>query len=114
MFPKGSRFRSHDSKLSGKSDIIMRKYKTVIFVNVCFWQGHINCKYAVIPKTRTERWKLKIDKTKKRDKLNYSILASIGWHISVIQECDLKIKIKPLKKLNKQLQLNQKSFQKEL
>ncbi|MBK9225319.1 MAG: very short patch repair endonuclease, partial [Flavobacterium sp.] len=55
-FSHGFRYRLHDKKLPGKPDIVLPKYRTVIFVNGCFWHGHINCKYFVVPKTRTEWW----------------------------------------------------------
>lgn len=113
LFSKGYRFRLHDSKLPGKPDIILKKYKSVIFVNGCFWHGHRNCKYAVTPKTRTEWWTSKINKTKERDNLNHSKLTSAGWNVYVIWACDLKGEksIKTLKDLNKQLQLIQMSLQ---
>jgi DNA mismatch endonuclease (patch repair protein) len=56
LFANGFRYRLHDKNLPGKPDIVLPKYKTVIFVNGCFWHGHENCKYFVIPKTRTEWW----------------------------------------------------------
>ena len=57
----GYRYRLHDKKLPGKPDIVLPKYKTVIFVHGCFWHGHKNCKYFVVPKTRTEWWLNKIN-----------------------------------------------------
>jgi len=56
LFSQGFRYRLHDKKLPGKPDVILPKYKTVIFVNGCFWHGHQDCKYFVVPKTRTEWW----------------------------------------------------------
>jgi len=63
LFSKGFRYRLHVKNLPGKPDIVLPKYRTVIFVNGCFWHGHENCKYFVIPKTRTNRWKEKNLKT---------------------------------------------------
>lgn len=68
LHSKGFRYRLHDKSLPGKPDIVLKKYKTVIFVNGCFWHGHEGCKYFILPKTRTEWWKDKIFKTKERDK----------------------------------------------
>ena len=90
LHSKGFRYRIHDKKLPGKPDIVLRKYRTVIFVNGCFWHSHKNCKYAVIPKTRTDWWKEKIERTTERDKQNYSSLSAEGWKIIIVWECDLK------------------------
>lgn len=68
LHASGIRYRLHNKKLPGKPDIVLPKYKTVIFVNGCFWHGHENCKYFVIPKTRTDWWINKINQTKDRDK----------------------------------------------
>ena len=94
LFSKGFRFRLHDKNLSGEPDIVLRKYKTLIFVNGCFWHGHDQCKYAVIPKTRTEWWRSKIERTKKRDLENSIELEEQGWKVVVLWECELKPKIR--------------------
>ncbi|WP_307210958.1 very short patch repair endonuclease [Chryseobacterium lathyri] len=90
LFANGLRFRLHDKKLPGKPDIILPKFKTVIFVNGCFWHGHDNCKYYVIPKTRTEFWTDKIQGNKKRDTENINLLKMMGWNVLVVYECELK------------------------
>src|SRR3990172_2774500 len=72
LFANGFRFRLHDKKLSGKPDIVLPKYKSVIFVHGCFWHGHENCKYFVVPKTRTKWWLKKIKGNKKKDLKNFS------------------------------------------
>lgn len=89
LFSYGFRFRLHDPGLSGKPDIVLKKYKSLIFVNGCFWHGH-NCKYASIPKTRTEWWRTKIESTKKRDSNNYFILQKNKWNVIVVWECQLR------------------------
>ena len=90
LFANGFRYRLHVKKLKGNPDIVLKKYNTVIFINGCFWHGHSDCKYAVIPKTRTDWWKDKIQKTAERDNQNYSSLSSEGWNIIIIWECELK------------------------
>jgi DNA mismatch endonuclease, patch repair protein len=90
LFSEGYRYRLHVKQLKGSPDIVLKKHKTLIFINGCFWHGHENCRYAVIPKSRTEWWKDKIQKTAKRDIQNYSSLSSDGWNIIIIWECDLK------------------------
>ena len=90
LFANGFRYRLHDSKLPGKPDIVLPKYKTVIFVNGCFWHGHKGCSYFVLPKTRTEWWLQKIKGTMARDKAAEVALNVLGWKVIVIWECQLK------------------------
>lgn len=90
LFSKGFRFRLHVKNLPGKPDIVLPKYKTVIFINGCFWHGHVGCKYFVIPKTRTDWWLDKINGNKQRDGENFLTLSQMGWKIVTIFECKLK------------------------
>ena len=90
LFNKGIRYRLHQKKLSGKPDLVLRKYNTIVFVNGCFWHGHEGCKYFVVPKTRTEWWKNKIRKTIEKDKENYRKLEKTGWQVLVVWECELR------------------------
>ena len=89
LYSKGLRFRLHDAKLPGKPDIVLPKFNSNIQVHGCFWHGHENCKYFVIPKTRTEWWLKKINKTKIRDEENLKELKKIGWKTIVLWECEL-------------------------
>jgi DNA mismatch endonuclease (patch repair protein) len=90
LFSKGFRYKIHDKSLPGKPDIVLPKYKTVIFINGCFWHGHEDCSCFVIPKTRTEWWMNKILKNKENDKKNITLLRKFGWHVFTIFECELK------------------------
>ena len=90
LYQNGYRYRLNYSKLKGKPDIVLSKFKTVIFVNGCFWHGQEGCKYFVIPKTRTKWWIEKINKTKRRDQTNYKKLSETNWKVIVIWECELK------------------------
>jgi DNA mismatch endonuclease (patch repair protein) len=90
LFSKGFRYRLHDKKLPGKPDIVFPKYKTVIFIHGCFWHGHEDCKYFVVPKTRTEWWLQKIEGNKQKDIENFNILCNSGWKVLTIFECELK------------------------
>jgi DNA mismatch endonuclease (patch repair protein) len=90
LFSKGFRFRLHDKKLPGKPDLVLPKYKVVLFVHGCFWHGHKGCRYFVLPKTRTEWWQDKIEETIKRDIKTTKELNEHGWHVIVIWECELK------------------------
>lgn len=86
----GWRYGLHNKKLPGSPDIVMRRFKTVIFVNGCFWHGHENCKYYRLPKSNTEFWRTKIDKNRARDERNIEALRKLGWRVIVIWECGLK------------------------
>ena len=90
LFARGFRYRLNDEKLPGKPDIVLSKYKTVIFVNGCFWHGHEGCKYFVIPKTRTNWWLKKISGNKENDNKNRALLQTTGWQVISIYECQLK------------------------
>lgn len=90
LHKKGLRFRLYDKNLPGKPDIVLPKHKTVIFVNGCFWHGHEGCKHFVIPKTKTEWWLEKINKTVRRDNENIMQLFELGWVPLVVWECELK------------------------
>ncbi|MCH8540848.1 MAG: DNA mismatch endonuclease Vsr [Opitutales bacterium] len=79
-----------NKKLPGKPDIVLPKYKTVIFVHGCFWHGHDGCKHFRYPKTRTEWWRAKIEGNIARDKDRIDQLEELGWKVLVIWECELK------------------------
>lgn len=100
LYKKGFRFRLHDSKLPGKPDLVLKKYKVVIFVNGCFWHGHGNCKYSTNPKTNSEYWSRKILNNIERDKVTYDKLNQLGWRVLIIWECEIKNKTSE-KELNK-------------
>lgn len=90
LFSKGFRFRLHSINLPGKPDIVLPGYKTVIFVNGCFWHGREGCRYFVILKTRTEWWLQKIKATRFRDKQAEIKLNVLGWKVITVWTCELK------------------------
>jgi len=90
LFANGLRYRLHRNDLSGKPDIVLPKYNTVIFVHGCFWHGHNNCKNFVLPKTKTEWWKNKITANQNRDLVNINKLEKSDWNVIEIFECELK------------------------
>lgn len=90
LFAAGFRYRLHDKKLPGKPDIVLPKYKTVIFIHGCFWHGHEGCRYYVVPKTRSDWWLNKITSNKIKDSRDILSLKEEGWKILTIWECDLK------------------------
>jgi DNA mismatch endonuclease, patch repair protein len=90
LFSKGFRYRLHVKNLPGKPDIVLPKYKTVIFVHGCFWHGHEGCKYFVVPKTRTDWWLNKININRTNDERSNSLLGKENWKIIILWECELK------------------------
>jgi len=90
LFSQGFRYRLHDKKLPGKPDIVLPKYKTVLFTHGCFWHGHGGCRYYVVPKTKTEWWLNKINTNKMNDEKAVGKLSDNGWNVITIWECDLK------------------------
>lgn len=90
LFKMGFRYRINDKKLIGSPDIVLTKYKTVIFVHGCYWHGHENCTKSIKPATNKEFWKDKIRRNKKRDKMVEETLSSDGWKVIVIWECELR------------------------
>ncbi len=90
LFARGFRYRINVKKLPGKPDIVLKKYNVAIFINGCFWHGHQNCKFFIMPKTRQEFWVKKINRNKERDSENIQNLKEIGWKIIVVWECELK------------------------
>ena len=92
LFSKGFRYRKNDKRLPGKPDIVLPKYRTVIFVNGCFWHKHEGCKYFVWPKNNAEFWKDKIEGNVARDNKVICELKASGWNVIVVWECQLKAK----------------------
>ena len=90
LFACGFRYRVNCRRLPGTPDIVLRKYRTCIFVNGCFWHGHEGCRYYTIPKTNTEFWVNKVKRNKERDLKVRHELAAMGWHSITIWECELK------------------------
>lgn len=90
LHANGFRYSLHRKDLPGKPDIVLPKYKTVIFVHGCFWHGHKNCRYFKIPRTRTQWWTDKINRNKENDKKAVKALRKDGWKVVVVWECGLK------------------------
>ena len=92
----GYRFRLHRCDLPGKPDIVLSKYRTVIFVHGCFWHGCPSCRRAKIrPKANSDYWEKKLDRNMQRDQENLAALQSMGWRTLVIWECETKKKNLP-------------------
>ena len=87
LFERGFRYRLNRSDLPGKPDIVLPKWKTVVFVNGCFWHAHADCKKATVPETNVEFWTRKLETNKERDRREYDELISLGWRVLVVWQC---------------------------
>ena len=92
LHAQGFRFRIHSKKLSGTPDIVLAKYKSVIYINGCFWHGHEGCKKATVPKSNTDFWLNKLKRNKERDTVHANKLIDQGWKVITIWECELSNK----------------------
>ena len=99
----GFRFRINRKDLPGKPDIVLPKYRTVIFVHGCFWHQHEGCKIASKPKSNSEYWKTKFTKNIERDKKNQEELKLMGYRVIIIWECEAKVIQKSPEKLKSML-----------
>jgi len=90
LWSRGFRYRLNHKRLPGHPDLVLRKYKTCIFINGCFWHGHEGCKYYTIPKTNREFWVNKVQRNKERDERVKHQLKAMGWNCITIWECELK------------------------
>jgi DNA mismatch endonuclease (patch repair protein) len=105
LWDLGYRYRLHVSALPGKPDVVLTKYRTVIFVNGCFWHGHKRCRDFVMPKSRRDYWIPKIQNNIKKDKLYKKELRKLSWNVCTVWECQLKKNVanKTLSRLATQL-----------
>lgn len=91
LFSQGLRYRLYSKILPGKPDIVLPKYRAVIFIHGCFWHGHEGCRYFVTPKTRTEWWLNKINTNRENDRKNCELLKEMRCNVIIVWECCLKI-----------------------
>ena len=89
LFSHGFRYRKNDKRYPGKPDIVLPKYRTIIFVNGCFWHMH-GCSRSRLPRSNEEYWKPKIERNIKRDAENKQKLEAAGWNVIIVWECELK------------------------
>ena len=100
LFSKGFRFKKNDNSLPGKPDIVLPKYKSLIFINGCFWHGH-NCKAGKLPDSNKDFWRRKISDNIERDQRNQDKLSNFGWNVIIVWQCHLKNKEIREKRMNK-------------
>ncbi len=94
LFSRGLRYRVNNRKLPGSPDIVLRKYRTVVFIDGCFWHGHENCKYYRLPKTNVDFWRQKIALNIARDYANNVDLRLAGWRVIRVWECEIRTKVR--------------------
>lgn len=105
LFAQGLRYRKNDKRYPGHPDIVLPKYKTVIFVHGCFWHLHKGCSRAKLPTSNVEFWRKKLSANAERDIKEKNELEAIGWRVLVVWECQLKkaIREQTLRKLCEQI-----------
>ena len=106
LHSQGFRFRVQRRDLPGTPDIVLPKYKTVIFVHGCFWHRHENCSKATMPKTRVSFWKEKFHRNVERDRTNVSSLTAAGWLVLTVWECEIREPEELLDRLSKLLRVD--------
>ena len=90
LWRQGFRYLLNDKRLPGRPDIVLPKFRTVVFVHGCFWHGHKDCKNYTVPKTNTEFWIAKVTRNQERDQEVWRKLEAKGWSVIIVWECQLK------------------------
>ena len=90
LWHRGVRYRINVKRLPGSPDIVLPKFRSVIFVHGCFWHGHKDCKNYTVPKTNTEFWVAKVARNQERDQAVWRKLEALGWNVIIVWECQLK------------------------
>lgn len=106
----GYRFRLHSKRLPGRPDIVLPKWRHVIFVHGCFWHRHEACRFCYTPKSRTEFWAAKFQGTIERDRAAEEALRSLGWGVTVVWECELADEDRLISKLKSSLESSSPSI----
>lgn len=90
LYHHGFRYRLNDKRFPGTPDIVITRFRTVIFIHGCFWHAHTNCKYFKLPKTNMDFWLEKLQSNIERDKQQVNKLRQMGWKVIIIWECELR------------------------
>ncbi len=89
LYARGIRYRLHRKDLPGRPDLVLSKFKAVVFVHGCFWHLHEGCRNFKIPSTRKDFWKKKLEGNRDRDVANRKVLLELGWRVLTVWECSL-------------------------
>ena len=105
LFSLGLRYRKNDKRYPGKPDLVFSKYRTAVFINGCFWHCHEGCSDFVMPTSRVDYWKSKLEGNRQRDAVNIASLEADGWRVIIVWECELKkaVRDKRLERLYAQI-----------
>jgi DNA mismatch endonuclease, patch repair protein len=90
LWASGFRYRLHPKGLAGRPDLVLPKWRAVVFVHGCFWHRHEGCSYFSLPKTRPDFWDTKLQRNRERDAAAIKALMSAGWRVAVVWECALR------------------------
>ena len=90
LWSNGFRYRLHSNVLPGKPDIVLKKFKTSLFINGCFWHQHPGCKRSTMPKSNIKYWRQKLNRNVERQKLVLAKLEKLGWRVVTVWECQVK------------------------
>ena len=114
LWNHGFRYRVNDKRLPGTPDIVLPKYRTVIFIHGCFWHGHNGCKYYTIPQTNTAFWIAKITRNQQRDQEVWRQLEAKGWAVIIVWDCQLKKAVleETIRRVEEEIHLNGEQYQK--
>ena len=112
LWQLGFRYRINVKRLPGSPDIVLPKYRTVIFINGCYWHGHHGCKYYTVPKTNTDFWTAKITRNQERDQEVWRQLEAKGWSVIIVWECQLKKAVleETIRRVKDEIRLNGEQY----
>ncbi len=113
LWNDGFRYRVNVKQLPGSPDVVLPKYRTVIFVHGCFWHGHKGCTHYTVPKTNTDFWQAKITRNQERDQEEWRQLEAKGWAVIIVWECQLKKAVldETISRVEAEIHRNGESFQ---
>lgn len=94
LHARGFRYRLHRADLPGKPDLVLKRYRAIVFVHGCFWHRHLGCSISTTPKSNTKFWMEKFERNVVRDQRNIQALKNLGWHVHVVWECELASAVK--------------------
>ena len=90
LFARGLRFRKNDKRYPGHPDVVLPKWRTIVFINGCFWHGHLSCPLFTLPKSNVSFWQNKIERNINRDRENTILLEQSGWRVITVWECEIR------------------------
>ncbi len=113
LWHKGYRYRLNDKRLPGSPDLVLPKYRAVIFINGCFWHGHKGCAKYVVPKSNVEFWQAKVARNIERDLKSAQMLDALAWTVIIIWECELtkKNRENTISRLEAELQASREKYE---